>query len=58
MAAGSIAGAILGGLIGGTSGSLAGARLGAVIDDRVLDNFECRDCGHTFSLIMPDAPSN
>jgi hypothetical protein len=29
-----------------------------VVDARVLDNFECSDCGHTFSLHLSDQPSD
>lgn len=47
-ALGSVAGAILGGLLGGTTGCSAGAALGELIDDKVLHNYRCLDCGHTF----------
>ena len=43
-----IAGAVFGGLVGRTAGGVAGARLGSQLDDQVLDNLECRACGHTF----------
>ncbi|BBB66559.1 hypothetical protein UNDYM_2306 [Undibacterium sp. YM2] len=46
---GSIAGAIIGGLVGGATGCSVGVRLGAVLDDRILDNYECQECGHTYS---------
>ena len=39
----------LGGLLGGTAGGMAGAKLGQVIDERVLENNHCLNCGHTFS---------
>ncbi|CUR46210.1 hypothetical protein BN2364_1769 [Alloalcanivorax xenomutans] len=45
---GSLTGAVLGGLIGCAAGGVTGARLGAQLDDKVLDNHQCRDCGHTF----------
>lgn len=45
---GGIAGAVMGALIGAVAGSTAGGAVGEVIDDTVLDNFECKDCGHTF----------
>ena len=48
IAVGSIAGAVFGGLVGGTAGGVAGARLGSELDSQVLDNLECRACGHTF----------
>ncbi|MFC3532028.1 hypothetical protein ACFOLG_07500 [Vogesella facilis] len=47
-ALGSVAGAILGGLLGGTTGCSAGAALGELIDDKVLHNYRCLDCGYTF----------
>jgi hypothetical protein len=28
---------------------MAGAKLGELVDDRVLDNHQCLDCGHSFS---------
>lgn len=45
---GIIAGAILGGLLGGATGCSAGAVLGELIDDKILDNYRCLDCAHTF----------
>lgn len=48
IALGGIAGAILGGLFGGVAGGLAGATIGEQLDERVLNNFECLECGHTF----------
>jgi phage tail tape-measure protein len=50
MALGSLAGALLGGLLGCATGSIAGSKIGEVVDNRVLDNFQCRDCGHTFHV--------
>ncbi|WP_214608529.1 hypothetical protein [Cupriavidus metallidurans] len=47
-ALGTLAGAILGGVLGGTAGCSAGATLGELIDDKVLHNYRCLDCGHTF----------
>jgi outer membrane lipoprotein SlyB len=49
VAVGSVAGAIFGALIGAATGGVAGAKLGEVIDQRVLDNYVCQDCGLTFS---------
>jgi hypothetical protein len=46
---GTIAGAVIAGLIGGTAGCATGSVFGEVIDDKVLDNFRCHACGHTFS---------
>lgn len=50
---GSIAGAIIAGLAGAAAGCATGAALGETIDRKVLDNWRCRACGHTFS-IEPD----
>lgn len=50
---GSIAGAIIAGLAGAAAGCATGAALGETIDQKVLDNWRCRACGHTFS-IRPD----
>lgn len=46
---GSIAGAIIAGLAGAAAGCATGAALGETIDRKVLDNWRCRACGHTFS---------
>lgn len=46
---GAIAGAVIAGLIGGTTGCATGSVFGQVIDDKVLNNFRCHACGHTFS---------
>jgi len=49
MLLGGLAGAILGGLLGGAAGSMAGAKVGDVVDEKVLANLQCGDCGHEFS---------
>jgi hypothetical protein len=46
---GAIAGAVIAGLIGGTAGCATGSVFGEVIDDKVLNNYRCHACGHTFS---------
>ncbi|MEB2487936.1 hypothetical protein SB397_20340 [Burkholderia multivorans] len=46
---GAIAGAVIAGLIGGTASCATGSVFGEAIDDKVLDNFRCHACGHTFS---------
>ena len=46
---GTIAGALLGALMGGTTGGIAGAKLGEVIDDKILDNYQCLACRYVFS---------
>lgn len=47
--AGSIAGSIIGALTGGTTGGMIGAKAGEVVDEHVLDNYHCLNCGHDFS---------
>ena len=49
VALGTVAGAILAGVTGGIFGGTAGAALGEVVDNNILDNFECLKCGHRFS---------
>lgn len=51
-ALGTVAGAILGGVLGGTAGCSAGATLGELIDDKVLHNYRCLNCGHTFGQTL------
>jgi hypothetical protein len=46
---GAIAGAVIAGLIGGTAGCATGSVFGEIVDDKVLDNYRCHACGHTFS---------
>lgn len=53
MAAGAIAGAILGALFGAATCGMAGAKLGEVVDERILDNYRCLACNHTFSIKVP-----
>jgi hypothetical protein len=50
---GAIAGAVIAGLAGAAAGCATGAALGESLDQKVLDNWRCRACGHTFS-IRPD----
>lgn len=52
---GAVAGAVIAGLIGGTAGCATGSVFGEVIDDKVLDNFKCHACGHTFSRLNASA---
>jgi hypothetical protein len=49
IALGALSGAILGGLVGAATGGITGSKIGEVIDLRVLNNYVCRDCGHSFS---------
>ncbi|WP_218158053.1 MULTISPECIES: hypothetical protein [unclassified Cupriavidus] len=57
-ALGTVAGAILGGVLGGTAGCSAGATLGELIDEKVLHNYRCLECRHTFGQTSaePRAP--
>ena len=48
-ALGCLAGALIGGMVGAATVGVAGAKLGEVVDTRVLDNLECRQCAHAFS---------
>lgn len=41
---------ILGALVGATTGCAVGARLGESIDEHLLHNRRCLDCGHRFSI--------
>lgn len=50
---GTVIGAILGGLCGAALGCEVGATFGQVVDDRVLDNYRCLACGHTFGNRQP-----
>lgn len=49
MVAGGVIGALVGALAGATTGGLAGAQLGDVVDQHILDNYNCLACGHSFS---------
>ena len=46
---GAIAGAVIAGLIGGAAGCATGSVFGEIVDEKVLNNFRCHACGHTFS---------
>jgi len=46
---GALAAAILGAIVAGTTCGVAGAKLGEVIDDRILDNYQCLSCHYAFS---------
>ncbi len=48
IAVGGLLGALFGAVLGGSAGCAAGAKLGEVVDDTVLSNYRCRNCGHTF----------
>ena len=49
VALGSFSGAFMGALLAGAAGGVAGAKPGEVIDDRILDNYQCLDCHYVFS---------
>ncbi len=36
--------------LGGVAGGIAGATLGEQMDDKVLNNFQCLECGYSFSV--------
>jgi len=44
-----IASILLNTLVDGATGGIAGAKLGEVIDDRILDNYQCLACDYEFS---------
>ena len=46
---GAFAGALLAALVAGTTGALTGARLGEVIDNKILNNYQCLACNFVFS---------
>ena len=50
MGAAAISGAVIAGLFGFVTGSLACSKIGDRLDEQILDNFECADCGTTFRL--------
>ena len=47
---GGITGALIGGVSGAMAGGSAGAALGDMVDETMLDNFECLACRHAFSV--------
>lgn len=46
---GTAIGVVLGGLGGGALGTEVGAIFGRVVDERVLKNYQCTACNHSFS---------
>jgi phage tail tape-measure protein len=46
---GSIAGAVLGALVGAATVGVTGAKLGEVIDEKILDNYQCLACNCVFN---------
>lgn len=55
---GGITGAIISAFIGGFTGGSVGIRLGELIDNNILDNFECDSCGAQFSESDQYTPYN
>lgn len=51
--AGSLIGAIVGGLLGATTGYALGSELGQIVDQSILDNRHCNNCGQSFSASEP-----
>lgn len=47
---GGVSGALLGAVSGGVAGAAAGTKLGEVVDNDILDNFECTSCDFAFSI--------
>ena len=47
---GAIAGAVIAGLAGAAAGCATGAALGETLDQKVLGNWHCHGCGHTFTI--------
>ncbi|MQA21531.1 hypothetical protein GEV01_18580 [Rugamonas sp. FT103W] len=48
-AIGGVTGTIVGALVGAAAGGSAGASLGEIIDEKILDNLVCLNCGFSFS---------
>lgn len=46
---GGTAGLIIAGISGAMLGGSTGTQLGSMIDDKILNNYKCLDCKHTFS---------
>ena len=46
---GAVCGAVITGLICAPTGGSVGLTLGEFVDDNILDNYQCHDCGQRFS---------
>lgn len=57
---GGLAGAILGGLLGAATGGLVGSEVGILVDQRILKNAQCLDCGAMFdeASLVSSAPAS
>ena len=49
MLAGGFLGMLIGAMLGGTTGGIAGVKLGEIVDERILDNYRCLNCGCVFA---------
>lgn len=49
VALGGLTGALIGALVGAATGCAAGKAIGGMVDDTLLDNYTCRECGYTFN---------
>lgn len=47
---GGVSGALFGAVSGGIGGAVAGTKLGEIVDNDILDNFECSSCDFAFSI--------
>jgi len=50
MAISGIASAVIPALLSSAASGASGVKLGEVIDEKILNNYLCHSCGHTFSL--------
>lgn len=55
---GAFAGALLAALAGAAAGCTVGAALGEFLDDKLLNNHLCLDCGHSFSSSLSSNPTH
>lgn len=51
VAMGALVGAMMGAVIGASAGRAVGRKIGTVVDNHLLDNYECLNCGHTFNKL-------
>jgi len=50
---GTITGGVIGCLLGGATGGALGAKLGEVVDQNILNNHKCLECGFAFCSHAP-----
>lgn len=50
IAIGGIASTVISALLSGAASGTTGIKLGEVIDEKILNNYLCHGCGHTFNL--------